>query len=180
MPAIAIKKGFINQNGLKLALEEQKNNIQNKKKSLPVGDILVESGMMTEEQRDYILELQKKKTLKAEKTVAKDVTETKEKKPKEALAENLPENTKKEVALLAPEIIEGGMKLEILNDFMAAFLTKTDEFDQQITVTQVKQVLFDKDIVEGIVADEMIIGFITSSGFKTKAFKVAQGICQFR
>ena len=60
--------------------------------------------MMTEEQRDYILELQKKKTLKAEKTVAKDVTETKEKKPKEALAENLPEDTKKEVALLAPEI----------------------------------------------------------------------------
>ena len=75
-----------------------------------------------------------------------------------------------------PKSLEGGMKLEILNDFMAAFLTKTDEFDQQITVTQVKQVLFDKDIVEGIVADEMIIGFITSSGFKTKAFKVAQGI----
>ncbi|MDM8535217.1 FapA family protein [Desulfobacterales bacterium HSG17] len=176
--AIAIKKGFINQSVLKLALEEQKNNIQNKKKSLPVGDILVEAGMMTEKQRDYILKLQKKKTLNAEKTVAKDVTETKEKKPPEAPAEKMPEETKKEAppALLAPEIIEGGIKLEILNDFMAALLTKTDEFDQKITVTQVKQTLFDKDIVAGIVADEMIEGFITSSGFKTKAFKVAQGI----
>ena len=173
---IAIKKGFINQSVLKLALEEQKNNIQNKKKGLPIGDMLVEAGMMTEKQRDYILKLQKKGTLEAEKNIEKDVTETKEKEPPEALAENLPEDTKKEVALLAPEIIEGGIKLEIFNDFMAAFLTKTDAFDQKLTVAQVKQALFDKDIVAGIVADEMIEGFITSSGFKAKAFKVAQGI----
>ena len=174
--AIAIKKGFINQSVLELALEEQKNNIQNKKKGLPIGDILVEAGMMTEKQCDYILKLQKRGKQKAEKIIENNVAQTVEKLPQEDLAENLPEDTKKEVALLAPEIIDGGIKLEVFNDFMAAFLTKTDAFDQKLTVTQVKQVLFDKDIVAGIVADEMIEGFITSSGFKAKAFKVAQGI----
>ncbi len=174
--AIAIKKGFINKSVLNLALEEQKNNIQNKKKGLAIGDMLVEAGMMTEKQRDYILKLQKRGNLKAKKIIENNIAQTMEKPPREALTEKLPEDTKKEVALLAPEIIEGGIKLEIFNDFMAALLTKTDDFDQKITVTQVKQALFDKDIVAGIVADEMIEGFITSSGFKAKAFKIAQGI----
>jgi uncharacterized protein (DUF342 family) len=174
--AIAIKKGFIKQSVLELTLEKQKNNIQNKKENLPIGDMLVEAGIMTEKQRDYILKLQKIGKLKAEKIIEKDITVTNEKQPQETLSENLSEDTQKKVALLAPEIIEGGIKLEIFNDFMAAVLTKTDEFDQKITVTQIKQALFDKGIVAGIVADEMIEGFITSSGFKSKAFKIAQGI----
>ena len=59
---------------------------------------------------------------------------------------------------------------------MTAFFTKTISFDENITVEQIKEALFDKNIMSGIVVDEMIQGFISSSGFRTKAFKIAQGI----
>jgi len=58
---------------------------------------------------------------------------------------------------------------------MMACFTKTDSFDENISVEKIKGALFDKGIVFGVAADEMIKGFIKSSGFKTKSFKVAQG-----
>lgn len=57
---IAVRKGFINQSVLKLALEEQEDAIKAKKNFSLVGDILVEAGMLTQKQRDYILKLQKR------------------------------------------------------------------------------------------------------------------------
>jgi len=172
---IAIKKKFINQTDLQLIFKEQKNNIRNKKKVVSIGDMLVKAGMLTMEQRDYILKLQKQAKRKTENTVKRNGAQTMEKQTL-GTPKNLPDNTKKEVVLLKPEIIAGGIKFAVYSNFMTAVLTKTDCFDQNITVAQVKQALLDKDIRAGIVADEMIEGFIKSSGFKTKAFKIAQGI----
>lgn len=75
-----------------------------------------------------------------------------------------------------PIIIDGGIKLEIARDFMSAFITKTDYFNQDITVEELKESLFVQGIVLGLEEDKTIEGFINSSGFKTKAFKIAQGI----
>ena len=79
-------------------------------------------------------------------------------------------------ALLEPEMISGGIKLQVSRDFMAAFVTKTDHFNKDIQAIEIKEALFEKDIVSGIVVDEMIDGFINSSGFKTQSFRVARGI----
>lgn len=185
--AIAIRKGFISQSVLKLALEEQGNTIKNKGKFRLIGDLLVEAGMLTEKQRDYILKLQKRVRQEIKKTSRKKVnekvlddgkitTETDSGKAPHELPKD--ENPSGEISskLLKPEIIDGGIKLEISEDFMAAFLTKTDRFDRNITVAQIKETLFEKGIIFGVVVDQMVEGFINSSGFKTKSFRIAKGV----
>ncbi|RLC20706.1 MAG: DUF342 domain-containing protein [Deltaproteobacteria bacterium] len=185
--AIAIRKGFINQSVLKLALEEQGNDIKNKKKVRLIGDILVEAGMLTPKQRDYIFKLQKRVWQESKKgslpqkgegpaIESKDSAKASENQVADTPGETVPDKEEEQGGLLEPEIIEGGIKLEISRDFMGAFLSKTDHFDENMTLTGIKEALFDKGIVLGIVVDEMIEGFINSSGFKTKSFRVAKGI----
>lgn len=184
--AIAIRKGFINQSVLKLVLEEQENDIKNKRKVRLIGDMLVEAGMMTEKQKHYILKLQER--VREEVKKSSEGNSTGPSSPPEALkpvpVEDLPEKSKIETDgngrdagnLLEAEIIEGGIKLEISRDSMAAFLSKTDYFDDTVTVDGVKTALYEKGIVAGLAEDKMIEGFIRSSGFKTKSFRVAKGI----
>ncbi|MCP3874293.1 MAG: DUF342 domain-containing protein [Desulfobacteraceae bacterium] len=195
--AIAIRKGFINQSVLKLALEEQQDLMKTSKKFRLVGDLLVEAGMLTEKQRDYILKLQKRVRQEVKKgseekvkkdtgkedikqdTVKEDekpVAQSDQKQSADTLEEVVPEEKIEEAGLLEPEIIAGGIKLEIANDFMAAFLSKTEYFDKKITLTEIKGDLIDKGIVLGITEDKMIEGFVNSSGFKTKSFRVAKGV----
>jgi uncharacterized protein (DUF342 family) len=233
--AIAIAKGVLNQSVLDLALEEQESSIRGGRKPQLIGDMLVDAGLLTEKQRDYILKLQnrmKKQNKKIEsdrkavvvklssqvKSKSKQKQKSKaasepepepepEPKPKPALkpkseAEPNPEPTseptsepksdaepkpgeehsedaekkaKKEVALTESEIISGGIKLQVSGDFMSAFIFKTDHFNPDLSVMELKDILFEKDIIAGIVVDEMIEGFIKSSGFKTKSFRVAKG-----
>lgn len=192
--AIAIRKGFVNQSVLKLVLEEQQRDIKDKKKVRLIGDMLVEAGMLTQKQRDYILKLQKRVreqsdaltgnkkgetpskdagTKKHEDT--KEAVKSEEKPVPEAQADTVKE-VPEEIGLEPPEIIEGGLKLEVASDYMAAYLTKTKHFDTGITATQIKETLFEKGILLGVVGDDMIEGFIRSSGFKTKSFRVAKGV----
>ena len=184
--AVAIRKGFINQSVLKLVLEEQENDIKNKRKVRLIGDMLVEAGMMTEKQRDYILKLQERVREEAKKS-SEEKTAGAPPQPVSLKPENasgIPEKSDHERGedrqdagtLMAPEIINGGIKLEISKDLMAAFLTKTDYFDEAITLDGIKSVLYEKGIVAGVADDKMIEGFIQSSGFKTKAFRVAKGV----
>lgn len=183
--AIALAKGFINKSVLDLALEDQQDDIKNKKKPRLIGDMMVDAGLLTGKQRDYILKLQKR-VRKVSQTLSKDnqstgktggtendqekVKSVQAKKQAGAKAEKQP-NT-----LLEPEGVVGGCQLQVSSDFMAAFLSKTDAFDDLIAASDIKEDLFDKGIVSGIVGDEMIDGFIRSSGFKTQAFRVAKGI----
>ncbi|CCK81792.1 FapA family protein [Desulfobacula toluolica] len=167
--AVAIRKGFINKSVLKLALEEQENDIKSRKSPRLIGDLLVEAGMLTPKQRDDILKLQKRLKKKTKSTFDQEEN-------KNIPDENSSRLEEDEGILLIPEIIDGGIKLEISKDFMSAFLTKTESFDKNITLAQIHEALFDKGIVLGIVDDKMILGFINSSGFKKKSFRVAQGI----
>lgn len=184
--AVAIRKGFINQSVLRLVLEEQENDIKNKRKVRLIGDMLVEAGMMTEKQRDYILKLQDRVREEVKKS-SEEKIEGPSPQPvslKPGPADGIPEKPKNEMdgkgqdagTLLEPEIINGGIKLEISKDLMAAFLSKTDYFDDTITLDGLKTALYEKGIVVGLADDKMIEGFIQSSGFKTRAFRVAKGI----
>ncbi len=181
--SIAIQKGFINKSVLTLALEEQQGELKNSNKITPIGEMLVDAGLLTEKQRDDIFQLQKRvrienqKTIKEKKEGVDTAQEDQDKiNSKEPLVEKIFEDTNDKSLFLEPETITGGIKLEVAKNFMTAFFTKTTGFDENITVERVKEVLSEKGIVSGIVLDEMIQGFILSSGIKTKAFKIAQGI----
>jgi uncharacterized protein (DUF342 family) len=148
--------------------------------------MLVEAGMMTEKQKNYILKLQERVREEAKKSSEGPPTGPSSSPGplKSVPAEGLLEKSKIETdgneqdagSLLEAEIIDGGIKLEISKDFMAAFLSKTDYFDDTVTVDAVKTALYEKGIVAGLAEDKMIEGFIRSSGFKTKSFRVAKGI----
>jgi uncharacterized protein (DUF342 family) len=175
--AVAIAKGFINQSVLDLALEEQEDAIRAKKKPSLVGDMMVAAGLMTAKQRDYILKLQNRvkslnnKTESDPKTIPQQPLENPEKQPLKQ-----PQTKEAASALLEPEIIAGGIKLQISRDFMAAFISKTDQFNPDILSMEIKEALFEHDIVNGIVVDDMIDGFVKSSGFRTQLFRVARGV----
>ena len=176
--AIAIAKGFITKTLLELALEEQQADIRGKQKLRLIGDLMVEAGMLTTKQRNYILKLQKRV-----RQLDKNSDSSQKNQPKQKVrVTNLKKNPKKKSEikkeinnLLEPEIITGGIRLQVTMDFMAAFISKTDHFNDNLLASDIKETLFEKNIVNGIVADEMLNGFIKSSGFKTQSFRVAHG-----
>ena len=176
---IAIKKNFINNSVLTLALDDQKNAIKKGNKVSQIGEMLVDAGFLTAKQRNSVLKLQKRFRKKYLQSSAKINQAIDTKKNNDILKKPLNSTkkiTEEQGLLLASETISNGLKLEISRDLMTAFLTKTDSFDEAVTVDQIKDSLFDKKIVSGIVVDQMIQGFISSQGFKLKAFKIAQGI----
>ena len=182
--AIALAKGFINKSVLDLALEDQQEDIKNKKKPRLIGDMMVEAGLLTERQRDYILKLQNRVRRKAVPSVT-DIPSPKPAKPSVPAGSEQNETSEstgasgaesQEATLLESEVIAGGIQLQVSSDFMSAFLTKTENFDDGILASEIKDELFDRGIVSGIVDDEMIDGFINSTGFKTQSFRVAKGV----
>jgi len=155
--------------------------------------MMVAAGLMTVKQRDYILKLQnrmKSPNKKAEsdpKTIPvqqplenpqkqPQKKQPQKKQPQKKQAQEKQAQIKEASALLDPEIIAGCIKLQISRDFMAAFISKTDQFNPDIPTMEIKEALFEHDIVNGIVVDDMIEGFVKSSGFKTQLFRVARGV----
>ncbi len=176
--AIAIAKGYINKSVLDLALEDQEEDIKKGQKPQLIGDMMVNAGLLTIKQRDYILKKQNRfrKSISREDGINSAVPGdsggdggSPEPGDKEGDRPQVPD-------FLPSEIISGGVLLQVSGDFMGAFLTKTDDFDAKVDVSDIKEDLFDRGIVAGLVVDEMIHGFIGSSGFKTQAFRVARGL----
>ena len=166
--AIAVKKGFINQSLLSLVLEEQKSDIRDGKKPRRIGDMLVESGLMSVKQRDYILKMQKR--------MKKDPPpESEDADPGKASAPSDPEISPPEPQMKSVYISGGGILLQVDGDAMSAFLTKTDTFDDVIDAQDIKAILFEMGIISGLVSDSLIQGFVRSSGYRSKPFRVARG-----
>ncbi|MCA1792452.1 MAG: FapA family protein [Desulfotignum sp.] len=180
--AIAVQKQMIHQGMLQLVLEEQQADMKSGVKPRLIGDMLVESCMMTEGQRDYILKIQKRRRQQPQKPAASDAdtsASTKTATDHTLSGQDQDEPVTKKhspPAMMDPEVLDYGIRLQLAGDYMGAFLTKTQDFNPDVTVADIRDVLAEKGIVSGIVSDEMMNGFIQSSGFKTKAFRVAKGI----
>jgi uncharacterized protein (DUF342 family) len=157
--AIAIKEDLISKNNLDFILEEQENDIINSRKPKFIGDMLIEAGLISGKQRDLVLEEQKK--------LIKEIEE---------FPDNEEDGKEKIPLLLEPELVSHGLNLQLSGDFLSAFFLKTEEFDKSCTVNDIKDILIDRDIIFGIVTDEMIISFLKFHGFKDKPFRIAHGI----
>ncbi len=179
--AIAVQKQIINQGVLQLVLEEQESDMKNGVKPRLIGDMLVESCMMTERQRDYILKMQNRRhrPQKPAETVSDTIASSKASTDQPLSGQDQQEPVTEKhspPAMMEPEVLDNGIRLQLAGDYMGAFLTKTADFNPDVTVSDIRDALAEKGIVSGIVSDEMMNGFIQSSGFKTKAFRVAKGI----
>ncbi|MCP4116550.1 MAG: DUF342 domain-containing protein [Desulfobacteraceae bacterium] len=168
---IAIEKGFISNTLLKLALDEQKQQFTRYKRSRLLGDILVEASMISTRQRDYILKEQNR--LKELNQARRKKAAQRGRKPDGKSSTATPEVTANS---MTSEDLNGGITLMLPQDGLSAYLLKTDEFDDSITAQDIQDMLSEKHIIFGVVDTTLIDGFIKSSGFKTKPFRIAKGI----
>ncbi len=177
--SMLVRLGFINQSVVDLALLQQQQAIMNRRSPKKIGDMLVETGFLTAHQRDYVLNLQKRKRSipppdsspeneDLELSTGPPCTIVSEK----ISMEDLPEEFQ---ILLPPVSIMPGLHLRVTEDGMAAYLTKSKEFDRDMPVQDLKDALHRESIVFGILSNDMLEGFIASSGFRTNSFKVAKG-----
>ncbi len=163
---LALEKNYITASLLKLALDQQKEEMTRDKRSRRLGDILVDAGMMTTRQRNDILEEQNR--LKACRQPPQEIPASPE--PCQHAGQPVAQDPGTAIPL------ERGMILTFAPDAIAAFISKTDDFDTTLTAQDIKQLLATHHIVSGIVDDSLINGFIKSKAFKKRPFRIALGI----
>jgi uncharacterized protein (DUF342 family) len=148
--------------------EGSPKNVPDSKKTPPAQETVIEKEATNKETNQEGSPVQAVETQEGEAT--QDIQKA------DGSSKELVDEKEEDQSLVETEIITGGIKLEIAKDWMAAFLSKSDHFANTVTVDEVKEALYEKDIVFGLANDKMIEGFINSSGFKTKSFRIAKGI----
>jgi predicted Zn finger-like uncharacterized protein len=150
---IAVKNGFNTRDEIDRALQEQNKIFKETKAIKLIGDILVESKVLTENQRDAILKTQKRfeKIIYVEQKRT-DVSDGKE-------------QTRTDVEF----------NLEISEDKLNAFISVNGKGSGTITLDTIKNFLQMKRIEYGIVDDAQIAEYLKDMDSKKEALKIAEG-----
>ena len=150
---IAVKNGFTTPDEIDRALQEQ-NKVFKKTKAIKlIGDILIESKVLTENQRDAILNTQKRfeKIMSAEHK-SPDVPDVKEQSKTDA-----------------------EFNLTVSEDKLNAFISVKAKGSGTITMDTIKIFLQMKKIEYGIVDDAQIAEYLKNMDSKKEALKIAEG-----
>ena len=151
--AIAIRKEFTTRDEINKALEEQNRVFKETKTIKLIGDILVESKVLTENQRDAVLKRQKR---------VEKVTSAEQKSP------DVPDSE---------EQVESDVEfnLNVSEDKLNAFISIKREVSGPITIDNIKNFLQMKGIECGIVDDAQIAEYLKIIDNKKEALKIAEG-----
>ncbi len=184
---IAVKLGFIDNTLFQKEMVRQKQAVG--KKAVPqfIGELWVKNKTISKEQFIKILRIQEKRpaTPQSPKETVSPEPQAKEESPADQTTEPLitatPPHVEDEPVTEAPDYslvkeLDGGVILEIDDKGMNAFIKKTGDFDDTISPTDLLELITENDIFYGLVKEKELEGFIRSSGFKEKPFKVAGGI----
>lgn len=174
---LAIKKGYASKEQVTRALQEQKRQSA-QGNALFIGDILVQSEIISEEQKNELLDSQKelKKQL-----AAKKETQTPDKEPeKEQEEKEEPPDMEEE----EPPDLEGakkiqnnsGFELAVTADRISAYIYPLEENTPEIEINVIKDLLAMEMIAYGIVDDEKMAEYLASKPAKDSLFRVAKGI----
>lgn len=168
--SLCISFEFLTQSNLSLALEEQKN-LSEEGKNIMLGELLVDAGMISERQRDLILQKQRLENNTRKITPAEEITV--------ASAAGEPE-TPQESQIFDKsrmrEIRETEIILLIQNDALKAFMTKTKDFNNSILLADLKFFLEKNGIIYGLVDDQSLEAFIKDEKYHNTFFKTAEGL----
>lgn len=145
---IAIEKGFATQEDIDNALEHQKNEFKRAKIKKLIGDILVESRVITVKQKDAIIEEQHFLEIQAEKIFAEDQSDRTDSNGKKSIDKemNLSEYEKK------------FLQIQVLDkEFAASVIEKGLASEQQVKIAQKAQEKeFEKENNIRILGDFMV------------------------
>jgi len=161
---IAIEKGFATQLDVQKALEFQKQEFKRARIKKLIGDILVESRVITIKQKNNIL----KEQLFLEKRADEILTAKPEKKPSEKIAgkgikQPVPKNDSADDSELSP-YEKKFLKIKVLDREFAARVTEKElASEREVTIAQrVQEEEFEKENRLKILGDVMVtMGFIT-------------------
>jgi uncharacterized protein (DUF342 family) len=171
---IAVEKGYLSISLLKLALDEQKQEMLHKKRTKLLGDILVEAGMITTGQRKDVLKEQDR--LKALNQTASELTAPALSTPSPQAA-NHPSKPATENQYLTTDFpLERGITLTVDREAFDALISKTADFDRTITPREIKDTLARHKIIFGLIDETKIDNFIKSKGSDAPPLRVACGI----
>ena len=164
---IAVKLGYISKSVLGLIMDDQKKAVQSRKTPKLIGELLVESGMLTTKQRETILNEQQACEQELVSVPVPHVRATEpvgashEPSGRPPLAEPGPvaepgitdgpvggvyrEGSKNDESKQATqENIGSGLILKVSGNRMEAFLLKTEAFDENISVDDVRELILDR------------------------------------
>ena len=150
---IAVKNDFVTQEDIEHALMEQKKNYEKTKTVKMIGDILVESNVMTRDQCDAILKKQQR---------FEEIDTTEPETPE------MPDSPRTSVN-------DAYLDLTVSEDKLNAFLSINKESTVSFTLQDIKAYLEEKGIKYGIVDDEKISGYLENKEGLDTPLKVAEG-----
>ncbi len=181
---VAVKLGFVKDTVFKAEMNRQKLAVGKKAPPRFIGKLWMEDQTITPDQFQKVLRISKqqihppKKQAQEQAGPAETMPDMPRENPSIPAPDSPPsvEDIRKKVPDYSLETqLPGGMILEIDNQGMAAFLRKTERFDDTLSPDEIRDQLLEHDILFGVVAEKNIQGFIRSSGFKEKPFKAASG-----
>ena len=150
---IVVQNGFAAKKDIDQALEMQKRLFTQTQAVIPIGDVLVRAGILSDEQRDTILSIQNRTRQPSVDQDAFFETAHPDKKPvsgKEAFDVSVSDN-----------------------QLQAYIVPKTDNLSA-ITVHDIKMKLEESNVTYGILEDEQIAAFLENGPVVRMPFKVAQ------
>ena len=150
---IAVKNGFAAPEDIENALTLQKEHYENTKTVRMIGDILVESKVMTSEQCEAIL----KKQRRFEEIEAVEIEISEESEASRASIDN------------------DHFELTVSEDKMIAFFSIKKESTDSFVLHDIKQYLETKGIKYGIVNDEIISNYLENKESRDTPLKIAEG-----
>jgi uncharacterized protein (DUF342 family) len=154
---LAVKKGFASKEQIGRAFKNQKR-LAEQGKSILLGEILIQADVITEKQRDTLLEILKK---------IED---------KRAASDKVEKDIKEDIFAGSKKIQnESGYELTITADKMAAFINPRQDPAPEATLESIKGLFEMEHIKFGVVNDEQIINYLASKPAINKPWKIAQG-----
>jgi uncharacterized protein (DUF342 family) len=178
---IAVKLGFIDNTLFQKEMARQKQAAGKKAAPRFIGELWVKNKTISKDQFIKILRIQEKRPAAPQRPAKNASSEPQAKKGSaDGQIPAAPVPPPDEPAAEAPDYslvkeLSGGVILEIDDQGMNAFIKKTDKFDDTISPAELLELITENDIFYGVVKEKALEGFIRSSGFKEKPFKVAGG-----
>ncbi|WDP91543.1 MAG: DUF342 domain-containing protein [Desulfobacter sp.] len=163
---IAVKFGHIKSARFKEEMVRQKQAMARQSQPRFIGELWMETRVLTREQFKNILQT----TKKLQTTAARPSSPPLAKSPDAS-----PQTPVRQADHSLKAELPGGILLEVDSRGMTAMIRKTDQFEEDITAREIQNRLGDLDILYGVAPEKNIQGFIRSKGFREKPFKAAAG-----
>ena len=161
--AMAVKNGFVSGEDVDAALREQERLFKDKRSVRLIGEVLLERGLLTAEQRDAILERQRRLAHPV-KGPDRDGT------PETAGTTDPASGTREDTELYA-ELFE----VDVSSDGLAATVTPTRPIPETITAEGLRTFLKTQEITCGLITNEEIEAFLHEKARTGEAFTIADG-----